>query len=97
MVPFQIKANVLADTRDRSYPAGLEGRGYFPRRRLQRLRLLPQPDGLDDISGKTTRQSPRNGFNLRQLRHTLLVYKARRGRGFASGGLAESTGATRQG
>jgi hypothetical protein len=66
---------VLAHTPHCGDAAVLERGGDFPRRGLQRLRLLAQPDGIDYIAGDTFSQPAGNGFNFGKFGHASLVYK----------------------
>ena len=59
----------------------IERGGDFPRRRLQKFRLLAQPDRFDDVSGDTCGKSSGNGFNFREFWHASSVYSADKEKG----------------
>jgi hypothetical protein len=75
MVWFQIEDDVFAHATDGGDAAVLEGCGDFPRRGLQRLGFLAQPNRVDHIAGDTTGQSARDGFHFWKFWHALSVYK----------------------
>src|SRR5207248_5904853 len=72
-VSLKIKHNMLSNASYASNPRVLQNSGDFPRWRLQRLRLIAQPNRVDYIARHPLVESARDGFNLRKFRHKQLV------------------------
>jgi hypothetical protein len=85
---FQIEHDVLPHTPHCRDAAVLQRGGDFPRRGLQRFRLLAQPDGFDYIPGDTSGQPAGNGFNFGEFGHAVRIQDA-----CGDGPLARSDGA----
>jgi hypothetical protein len=74
---LQIEDYVLPHSPHTCNSTELECGRNFPCRRLQRLRLRPQPHRFDHIPSDAGGKPAGNGLNLRKFRHDLVVYRGR--------------------
>ncbi len=66
---IQIEDDVLAHPADGQDAAVLERSSNLTRGRFQRLLLLSQPDGFDDVSRHSLGEAAGNGFDFGEFRH----------------------------
>lgn len=69
LVWLEIEDDVLAHSPDGRNVTLFEYRGNLRRRRLERLLLLREPDGLHDVSGNTLGEAAGNAFDFGQFGH----------------------------
>ena len=62
---LQVEDDVLADAANARDARAFQHRRHLRRRRLQRLRLAAQPDGLNHITGDMQVQAVGYGFDFR--------------------------------
>ena len=66
---LEIEDDVFAYAADGCVAAVFDGGGDFRARRLERLRLLAEPDGFDDVAGDAGGESAGDGFDFGEFGH----------------------------